>query len=650
MNILLITPKKEDLLEIQGFIQELQRDDTVRHIKPDDFGEAIQLLSENKTDITLFATGTKSMDYLSMAEELIKRFPRIPFVSLCDVQEQDTALQVVRIGMQDYLFRGEATAPAFEKILVTSIARENLRNQLDKARKEAEEALAYKDRMLSRMSHQIRTPLNAITGVSELLEETELNSKQAYYNQLIREHGNKLVVLINDLNDYSRIEAGHIKIHQKPFNIYDSMLECIQTVLPDAINRKLELVWHMSPQCPETIIGDDLRIRQLVINLLENAIKFTKSGYVELFVGVCESESKMICFRVTDSGKGIEKEMIPTLFKAYTKLDENNSTEGGVGLGLAICRNLVELMDGAIMVESTPGSGSVFTIKLPLKTDEDLSESIVTQGNFQLTKNTKVLYLSSSKLLDKMLKNWFSVWGIHLDINEVKDEMPLSANLLEGYDLLITNVRDNIKLDLKLIDRVRAIRKMPHLLFKYPESSGDRLTVVRKDTVILLKPLEISLLKNAVSLVLKGEANSLHAMQTHITADERLGEHHPLDILVAEDNAINQKIIQGILNRYSYQPKLVENGLLALESIRKRTYDVVLMDVQMPEMDGLEATKHIRAELPEKRQPFIVALTADALHKSKKEYLDAGMDEVLYKPVQINRLIELLANTKRIER
>ncbi len=197
---------------------------------------------------------------------------------------------------------------------------------------------------------------------------------------------------------------------------------------------------------------------------------------------------------------------------------------------------------------------------------------------------------------------------------------------------------------------MRAQKKMPHILFKNPDKANDRLTVIRKDTVILLKPINIWELQSTISLTLQGQGNQLNTAQNIPTADEHLGEYHPLEILVAEDNAINQKIIQGILNRHSYQPKMVENGRLALESIRQRTYDIILMDIQMPEMDGMEATRRIRQEFPAGKQPLIIALTADALQKSRKEYMEAGMDDVLYKPVQTRKLMELLAKSKRIER
>ncbi len=650
MQLLLISSNKNDYTDLEVLAKNASPEIFLYHIHPSHNGEIIQLLSEARHNLVLMSLESEDFDTQNMGKELVNRFSKIPFVLICNVEQKKEAIQAVELGFQDYMVREKTTSTEFLKIISTSIARENLRNELEKAHARAEEALAYKDRMLARMSHQIRTPLNAITGMSELLQDTELSGKQSYYNQLIRESSNKLVGLINDLLDFSKIEAGLIKIHEQPFNLYESVHECIQTVLPDAINRKIDLSYHLASDCPPTILGDDLRIRQLILNLLENGIKFTQQGYVQLKLSYCNSQKSQLCISVEDTGKGIEKDLIPTLFKPYTKLDANNARDSGVGLGLAICQNLVEMMNGSIHVESEVDKGSVFTIKLPLKTtEEDLSNRQEEEAR-QIPKGLKGLYLTANSLENKLLEDYFAFWGLQLEIRYTNEETPVFGDWLIDYDLLITNLRDSKKLDLKLVDRVRAKKEMPHILFKNPDRANDRLTVIRKDTVILLKPINIWELQTAISLILHDQGNQLNTAQNIPTADEHLGEYHPLEILVAEDNAINQKIIQGILNRHSYQPKLVENGRMVLESIRQRTYDIILMDIQMPEMDGLEATRRIRQGLPAKKQPLIIALTADALQKSRKEYIDAGMDDVLYKPVQTRKLMELLARSKRIDR
>ncbi len=607
-------------------------------------------MAEGKCDLVLLSFPPSQDSLSAQYEAWLREFPHIPFILFCQEANTDQALAMFSKGVQDFIIQGETTATEFQKTILSSLKRIKLRSELDKARQEAEEALSYKDRMLARMSHQLRTPLNAITGFAELLSDTNLESKQSFYNQHIRENANKLVGFINDLLDFSKIEAGLVTIHEHPFNMYDSVNECINAVLPAALRKNLDLVFHIASDFPLTVMGDDLRIRQLMMNLLENAIKFTEKGHVKLYVDQCEQHKEMFCVQVADTGKGIQEDLIPTLFKPYTQLDEDAGMQSGVGLGLAICQYLVAQMKGSIEVESELEKGSVFTIRLPLALpSRGLSEQL-RDDDPELPEQKRILYITSDKLNDDLLRDYCAHWNLPLVIEHTTEDIPDFGKRLEQFDLLITNLRPNKKLDLKLVDRVRAKKPMPHILFKLPEKAHNRLTVIRKDTIVLLKPIKTVELKNAIRLVFEKNADQMNTIQSLPIADQHLGDSHPLDILVAEDNAINQKIIQGVLNRYSYQPKLVENGQMAFEACQKRVYDVVLMDIQMPEMDGMTATRKIREALPASRQPLIVALTADALLKSRSEYMEAGMDEVLYKPVQTRQLMDMLAKTKRISR
>jgi CheY-like chemotaxis protein/anti-sigma regulatory factor (Ser/Thr protein kinase) len=487
--------------------------------------------------------------------------------------------------------------------------------------------------------------------MAELMGDTNPNSKQRFYTQIIREAGNSLVSLINDLLDYSKIEAGLISINEHPFNLYDTISECVHAVLPFAIQQKLDLVYHVSPLCPQTIIGDDLRIRQILLNLLENAIKFTERGHVMLKVDNCSKGSEMICFTIADTGKGIEKEIVPTLFKPYTQLDEDTTGTGsGVGLGLAICKNLVEMMHGEISLDSEPGKGSTFVVSLPLKVSEKEVVELLEDVRLQPPANMRLLFMTSNHLHDELMIDYCKHWKLSLDIRQTDEDTPVIGSWIDDYDVLISNIRESFKLDLKLIDRIRLHKKIPHILIKDPEKANDRLTVIRKDTVIILKPLDMLELGEAIAMVLENSADKLNTTQKVPIPDEHLGEYHPLDILVADDNAINQRIVQGVLNRYGYQPKLVENGLQVIEAVKNRIYDVILMDIRMPEMSGTEATRIIRETTATDRQPYVVALTTDALLRSRQQYIDAGMDEVLYKPVQTKKLVDLLARVNRILR
>lgn len=647
-QILFVSGSQSAIEELEKLLQD--SDIGLMAMDPKKMSAINKQLADGRIDLVLLPFPAENKTIQTQYEEWLRLYPQIPFILFCLPDTTDKALEMFSKGVQDYVVQGETSAAGFQKTMRSSLKRIKLRSELDKARKEAEEALAYKDRMLARMSHQLRTPLNAITGFAELLSDTQLESKQSFYNNHIRENANKLVGFINDLLDFSKIEAGLISIHDHPFNMYDSVHECINAVLPAALQKSLDLVFHIASAFPPAVMGDDLRIRQLIMNLLENAIKFTDKGHVKLTVDQCEKHKDMFCIQVSDTGKGIQEELIPTLFKPYTKLDEDSGMKSGVGLGLAICQHLANQMHGTIEVESELKKGSVFTIRLPLRQPpRDFLEQLA-EKEADPPAGKRICYITSDDLNDALLKDYCARWKLQLDIEHTTEDIPDFGKRLESYEMIITNLRPNKKLDLKLVDRVRAKKPMPHIMFKLPEKAYDRLTIIRKDTVVLLKPVKTDELKNAIRLVFMKNADQMNTIQRLPVADQHLGDSHPLDILVAEDNAINQKIIQGVLNRYNYQPKLVENGRLALEACQKRVYDVVLMDIQMPEMDGLTATREIRKALPASRQPLIVALTADALLKSRSDYREAGMDEVLYKPVQTRQLMDMLARTERISR
>ncbi|MDP3463899.1 MAG: response regulator [Bacteroidales bacterium] len=582
-------------------------------------------------------------------KRLTDEFPRLAFIVLTDELFEEHIIGHIRKGAQDYLVRKHVDIHSLLKCLQVSYSRSNLRSDLIKARREADEAREAGNRLLSRISHQIRTPLNAISGMSEMLRDTELNSRQRYYLQTIHESGNMLVSLINDLLDFARIEAGKVKIHHKVFRIYDSIRESINAVLPSAIEKKLEIVYHIQTCLPDTMAGDDLRLRQVIMNLLDNAIKFTDHGHVML-----KAQCKLINglpvlhISVEDSGVGIAKHAIPDLFKAYTQADDSSANQGkSIGLGLAICHKLVHLMHGEMQVESEPGVGSVFSFTIPMEECLNQKDTPFAEG---ILHQKKVLYLTSVTTLDELLKDYCAYWQADLHIKYVHEDYPEMLHLLDEYDLLISQLRPTFKLDLKLIDRVRSFKEIPHILIKNPETAQDQLLVIRKDTVIIPKPLDIYELYEVIDAVLENNASVLNNRPGMLSLNDHMGESHPLEILVAEDNAINQKIIQSVLNRYGYNPKVVVNGKQAVESVKNRPYDVILMDIQMPEMDGIEACRQIRESIGLKPQPAIIALTADALQQSRDEYIVQGFDELLYKPVQTKALMQLISACERIKR
>gem|GEM_PF-1118524 len=588
-------------------------------------------------------------DSVNDLKRLTVEFARLAFVVLCDEAFSGNTISFIRDGAHDYLYRFHFDELDLMKCLQLTQLRGNLKSELIKARSEAEEARDHNNRMLSRMSQEIRAPMNAITGMAEMLRDTELNSRQKYYLQVIQESGSLLVGSINDLLDFARIEAGKVKIMHKPFRIIDTIRESIDSARPAAIEKKIDLSYHIDSCLPSTLIGDDLRLRQIMMNLIDNAIKFTGHGYV-LVRARCNFTNGVpfLALSVEDSGQGIPEELIPELFKAYAKADEGGRIpRKGLGLGLAICRRLVNLMNGDISVKSVIDEGTVFMVNIPMEDCRLLNDE--TSISEQI-KGRKVLYMTSVKIQDELFTDYFSYWGMDLHIRYATEDYPEMSNVLDDYDLLISQLRPNFKLDLKLIDRVRNFKQMPHILIKNPETAQDQMIVIRKDTVILPKPIDVHEMYEVIVSVLSDNAAALNNVGGMLNLNEHMGESHPLDILVAEDNAINQKIIQSVLNRYGYHPKMVENGAQALAAISNRIYDVVLMDIQMPEMDGIEACREIRSTVEGNRMPAVIALTADALQQSHDEYLSHGFDDVLYKPVQTKAMMMKLAKCTRIKR
>ncbi len=602
----------------------------------------------NDTQAVLFRPDYLLASDSELMESIASEYPEVPLILLCDDDTEKQALSRLENPAWDFFNTSHADAYWFNKTMNNCLWRKKMHLDSMQRHREANEARDYSNRLLSRMSHEIRTPLNAVLGMAEMLLDTNLNSKQLYYAQTIYESGSMLVALFNDILDYSKIEAGTIRIHDKPFNLFDSIRESLQSIVGAALEKRLEIISHVDPRLPQVFMGDDLRLRQIVMNLLDNAVKFTSTGTVKLRVyGLHEDLASHLIFEVSDTGPGIRKEILPQLFKPYVQSGTINQVEKkGVGLGLAIVEHLVKRMNGSIHVDSELGSGTTFRVSLPYRPVDE--KNILPPP--EVLKGKNVWLITQNDLLDSLLQDYLSFCGAQLHIEYSTSEYPRLNHILPHCDLLITHLRTGNKMDLKLVDMVREHSSMPHILFKDSEKANEKLIVIRKDTVILMKPADMHEFLEVAEAVLLEKADTLNTIERHITLDERLGTYHPLDILVAEDNAINQRIIMTILNRYGYQAKMVENGQEAIESLGRRIYDVVLMDIQMPVMDGLEATKHIRQSFSKHRQPAIIALTADVMQQGKEEYLAAGMTDVLYKPVQTKALLQVLANCNRLDR
>lgn len=539
----------------------------------------------------------------------------------------------------------------FNKIHEISINLARKMGELSLMHIESQKSEQAKENFLATMSHEIRTPVNGIIGHAELLNDTDISDEQRRLLSMITISSNNLMKLINEVLDLPNLISGHIILSKEVIDVSELVESVIDVVSPKSFEKGLDLTYFIEPSVPQEIIGDSKRIGQILLNLCNNALKFTEKG--EVFIGVTqidqiEDNIVELLFEVKDTGIGIPASKIKKLFKAYSQTDASISRKfGGTGLGLAISAQLIELMKGKIWVESVVGKGTrfIFTLKCQIP-------NITTPARYNTEEfiGLKCLVISENPTMRYILGRRFKQWKINAKIVSKFEEAQNTLGI-EEFKILIVDIVSESKKAIMFLkaNQINPIGKIPSIaLVSLGKNANPDLPQISDETIT--KPLKTETLAKTITNIIhkkkKIENSTIKTQQDasisllgNFLSTEKIKQ---TKILVAEDNPVNQKLIVSILKKMGFEPKLVENGKLAVEEEECGNYDIILMDLQMPEMDGINATKNIIINSRGRKRPKIIALTANAMPGDKERCLDAGMDDYISKPIQFQVLQDSL--------
>ena len=668
-NILIVDDRPENLLTLESILESPE----LNIIKAGSGNEALGLLLEYDVSLVLMDVQMPGMDGFETAEIMrsSERTKHIPIIFVTAISKQRKHIfKGYETGAVDYLYKPldlevlKSKINAFVELFKYKTSLEETTQKLQKTVEElhdakiaAEEATKAKSSFLASMSHEIRTPLNGIIGIAELgLMDKDLTPLQAERFLDIKTSGQNLLEIINDILDISKIEAGKLELEEADFSIRETLDKLFKIINVFAQNKAVNLVVDMDPAIPDILIGDQLRIRQVLTNLLNNAVKFTEKGYVRLKIEMIDLVEEQIRLRfcVEDTGTGIPKDKQELLFEKYTQAEVSTTRKyGGTGLGLNIARKLVELMGGKIELESEEGTGSKFFFTINLITGDEVCDPKKLEPNPPL-KYRRVLLMTPFPEISGSLDKLLSFWDIEMDT--VGDFAEAEKILVEKqYDYLFVDFNrgeNDLESHLEKLNELAGASRIVLLYKQKADPDVDRFKQQNKYG-FLSKPV----LQRDLRYLLEGtswqsrlsekdkKTGKKDKKKQGANAQIKLPFGDGIEILVAEDQLINRKVIKQFLERKGWSVEVVENGKEAVEMLQKhpRRFSLVLMDVQMPVMDGFEATRQIRlSEAESKVHIPIVAMTAHAMKGDKEKCIDAGMDSYLSKPVNPAELYDMV--------